>query len=131
MKPKHKRLVLIGLTLSCLSLAAFFVMTALEENIVFFFSPSEIHAKVKDPQKLVRLGGLVEPGSIERTGTTVRFVVADGAGQLPVIYEGVLPDLFREGQGVVTLGYLRQDHFEAQDVLAKHDENYMPPEVVV
>jgi len=130
MKPKHKRLVLIGLTLSCLGLAAFFVMTALEDNIVFFFAPSEIHAKVKDSKRLVRLGGLVEEGSIKREGTQVHFVVSDGNAKLPVIYEGVLPDLFREGQGVVTLGYLHQDHFEAQDVLAKHDENYMPPEVV-
>lgn len=130
MKPKHKRLILILLSLGCLGLAVFFVMSTLEDNIVFFFSPSEIHDKVKDPQKLVRLGGLVEAGSLRRKGTQVHFVVSDGNSTILVIYEGVLPDLFREGQGVVASGYLKGDVFEAQDVLAKHDENYMPQEVV-
>ncbi|MEB3701420.1 Cytochrome c-type biogenesis protein CcmE [Candidatus Bealeia paramacronuclearis] len=130
MKPKHKRLLMISGVLGCFGLAAFLVMSALEDNIVFFFSPSEIYTKVKDPQKLVRLGGLVEKGSLKREGTKVHFIVSDGSAKLPVIYEGILPDLFREGQGVVSLGYLKKDHFEAQDVLAKHDENYMPPEVV-
>jgi len=131
MTRKQRRGVLIGLCLAVLGVAVGLVLYAMRDSIVFFYSPSDIAKMEMAPQQRIRLGGLVEVGSVERDkGTTVRFVVTDGAKTLPVRYIGVLPDLFREGQGVVTEGVLAPDGtFRADSVLAKHDENYMPPEV--
>lgn len=131
MTRKQRRGVLIGLCLAVLGVAVGLGLFAMRDSIVFFYSPSDIAKMEMAPQQRIRLGGLVEMGSVERDkGTTVRFVVTDGAKTLPVRYTGVLPDLFREGQGVVTEGVLAPDGtFRADSVLAKHDENYMPPEV--
>lgn len=131
MTRKQRRGVLIGTCLVVLSVAVGLVLYAMRDSIVFFYSPSDIAKMQVTPDQRFRLGGLVETGSVERdAGTTVRFVVTDGAKTLPVTYTGLLPDLFREGQGVVTEGRLDPDGvFHADSVLAKHDENYMPPEV--
>ena len=126
MKPRHKRLALIGLGLCGLGVAAVLVLNAFQNNLVFFFSPTEVAEKKAPVQKTFRVGGLVEQGSLRREddGLTVRFVVT-----VPVVYKGILPDLFKEGKGVVAQGRLTEDGvFHANEVLAKHDENYMPPE---
>ncbi|HWT01906.1 MAG TPA: cytochrome c maturation protein CcmE [Pyrinomonadaceae bacterium] len=131
MKPRHKRLALIGIGLCGLGLAAALVLNAFQNNLVFFFSPSEVAEKKAPVQKTFRVGGLVEQGSLRREddGLTVRFVVTDMAHNVPVVYRGILPDLFKEGKGVVAQGRLGEDGvFHANEVLAKHDENYMPPE---
>lgn len=110
--------------------SAVLVGTAFRDTIVFFFSPTEMIAQPRSPEQLLRLGGLVQDGSLVRgQGETISFTVTDGSNALPVSYTGVLPDLFREGQGVVAEGYLRDGHFTAVEVLAKHDENYIPKEV--
>jgi cytochrome c-type biogenesis protein CcmE len=108
------------------------VLSALKDNVVYFYSPSDIAQKHIAPGIAFRVGGLVAKGSVQRgPGAEVRFVVTDGRSRLPVTYTGVLPDLFREGQGVVAAGALRsQGGFAATEILAKHDERYMPPEVV-
>jgi cytochrome c-type biogenesis protein CcmE len=131
MTRKQRRGVLIGTALAVLALAVGLVLMAMRDSIVFFYSPSEVAQKQLTPGQRFRLGGLVLDGSLVRNeGTTVRFVVTDLVKQLPVIYTGVLPDLFREGQGVVAEGVLEKDGvFHADSVLAKHDEKYMPPEV--
>jgi cytochrome c-type biogenesis protein CcmE len=131
MTRKQRRGVLIGTCLAVLALAVGFVLVALRDSIVFFYSPTEVAEIRPGPAQRFRLGGLVEDGSLKRDeGTTVRFVVTDRAKTLPVTYTGVLPDLFREGQGVVAEGMLQADGvFHADSVLAKHDEKYMPPEV--
>jgi cytochrome c-type biogenesis protein CcmE len=131
MTRKQRRGVLIGTCLAVLGVAVGLVLYAMRDSIVFFYGPSDVAGMEMAPGQRFRLGGLVEEGSVERgTGTTVRFVVTDGAKTLPVTYTGVLPDLFREGQGVITEGILEPDGvFHADNVLAKHDENYMPPEV--
>lgn len=132
MKLKHRRLSYIVIGLAFLGAATALVMTAFRDNIVFFFSPTEVLAKtdIKPTQRL-RVGGLVEEGSVKRQddGVTMVFNVTDLANVVSVSYKGILPDLFREGQGVVTEGYLRNGVLMADEVLAKHDENYMPPEV--
>jgi len=131
MKPRHKRLVLIGVGLCGLGVAVALVLNAFQNNLVFFFSPTEVAEKKAPVQKTFRVGGLVEQGSLKREddGLTVRFVVTDLAHNIPVIYRGILPDLFKEGKGVVAQGRLNEDGvFHAHEVLAKHDENYMPPE---
>jgi cytochrome c-type biogenesis protein CcmE len=131
MKPRHKRLAMITAGLSALAVAAGFVLFAFEKNIVFFFTPTQVAAKEAPVGRAFRIGGLVEPGSVKREpdGITVRFVVTDQVKQVAVVYQGPLPDLFREGKGVVTQGRLDEDGlFRAKEVLAKHDENYMPPE---
>jgi len=131
MTRKQRRLTLIGLALAILGLAAALALSALRDNIVFFHSPTEIAAKKIEPGARFRLGGLVKQGSVQREGLQARFEVTDGNASLPVLYVGVLPDLFREGQGVVTEGALDANGtFRADTVLAKHDENYMPREVV-
>jgi cytochrome c-type biogenesis protein CcmE len=131
MTRKQRRLTLIGLALAILGLAAALVLSALRDNIVFFHSPTEIAAKKVEPGARIRLGGLVKQGSVKREGLQARFEVTDGNASLPVLYVGVLPDLFREGQGVVAEGAMEADGtFRADTVLAKHDENYMPREVV-
>ena len=130
MTRKQRRGILIGTCLAVLALAVGLVLFAMRDSIVFFYSPSEVAEKQLAPGQRFRLGGLVETGSVAREGTTVRFVVTDLAKTLPVIFTGILPDLFREGQGVVTEGKLEADGvFHADAVLAKHDETYMPPEV--
>lgn len=131
MTRKQRRSVLIGMCLAVLGLAVGLILFALEDSIVFFYSPSDVAEKNIKPGQRIRLGGLVAEGSVKRgENTTVRFSVTDMAKTIAVTYTGVLPDLFREGQGVVTEGRLRGDGvFVADNVLAKHDENYMPPEV--
>jgi cytochrome c-type biogenesis protein CcmE len=131
MTRKQRRGVLIAACLAVLGVAVGLMLFAMRDSIVFFYSPSEVVDMKIAPGQRFRLGGLVETGSLVRgEGTTVRFVVTDRAKTLPVTYTGVLPDLFREGQGVVAEGVLELDGvFHADNVLAKHDETYMPPEV--
>jgi cytochrome c-type biogenesis protein CcmE len=130
MKPRHKRIAMIAGGLAALGAAAAFVLAAFRENLVFFFTPTQVEAKEAPLGRAFRIGGMVVPGSVKRQadGVTVRFVVTDTAKNVPVVYRGILPDLFREGKGVVTQGKLGEDGiFYASEVLAKHDENYMPP----
>ena len=130
MTPKRRRLWLLVGSLGVLGVAAALVLTALDDNLVFFYSPSQVAEKKPGPERRFRLGGLVVQGSLQKNGQEVRFTVTDTHKTLPVIYRGLLPDLFREGQGVVAEGTLGADGvFTAREVLAKHDENYMPPEV--
>ncbi len=131
MTRKQKRGVLIGGGVATLTLSAILVLFALKDSVVFFHTPSDILEKNVRAGDRIRLGGLVAQGSVERgQGTTVSFRVTDTLKEIPVTFTGVLPDLFREGQGVVAEGTLDgQGHFAADTVLAKHDENYMPPEV--
>jgi cytochrome c-type biogenesis protein CcmE len=131
MTRKQRRAVLIGTCLAVLGLAVGLVLVAVRDSIVFFYTPSEVAEKHLETGQRFRLGGLVEDGSVKRgEGTTVSFVITDKRSTLPVTFTGVLPDLFREGQGVVAEGMLTSDGaFRADSVLAKHDENYMPPEV--
>ncbi len=130
MKPRHKRLAIIVSAVVGLTLAALFVMNAFRSNLVFFFSPTEILAGKAPADRLIRLGGLVENGSVRKSpdGLKVDFAVTDMNQRIEVHYEGLLPDLFREGQGIVAQGKLEGGRFIAREVLAKHDENYMPPE---
>ncbi len=130
MKRKHKRLTFVVIALCLLGAAAGLVLSALEDNIVFFFSPTDLVEKKPNSGQRLRLGGLVAENSVEKPGGGITmFKVTDTANTISVRYKGVLPDLFREGQGVVTEGRLQGNVFEAEEVLAKHDENYMPPEV--
>ena len=130
MKPRHKRFAMIAGGLVALGAATAFVLAAFRENLVFFFTPSQVEAKEVPQGRAFRIGGMVVPGTLKRQadGLTVQFVVTDTAKNVPVVYRGILPDLFREGKGVVTQGKLGGDGvFYASEVLAKHDENYMPP----
>ncbi len=131
MKPRHKRMAIIGVSLAALGVAAGLVLNAFQSNLVFFFSPSQVLANEAPRGKAFRIGGMVEAGSLKRAGDglTVNFRVTDTAQTINVAYTGILPDLFKEGKGVVAQGRLRADGtFEATEVLAKHDENYMPPD---
>ncbi len=131
MKPRHKRIAMVAGGVCALGIAAALVLTAFEKNLVFFYTPSQVAANEAPQGRSFRIGGLVTPGSVQRQadGVTVNFVVTDTAQSIPVAYRGVLPDLFREGKGVVAQGRLGVDgRFTASEVLAKHDENYMPPE---
>jgi cytochrome c-type biogenesis protein CcmE len=129
MKPRQKRLALVIGGLAILAIAAALVLSAFQENLVFFFSPSDIVAKKAPANRAFRVGGLVQPGSVKRDGVQVSFLVTDTVSTVSVTYTGILPDLFREGKGVVAQGALDpQGVFRATQVLAKHDENYMPPE---
>ena len=131
MKPRHKRLAIIAAGAAALAVAAALVLNAFQSNLVFFFSPSQIAAGEAPKDRAFRVGGMVQAGSLKRLGDglTVEFVVTDTAKSIPVTYKGILPDLFREGKGVVAQGRLGPDGiFRASEVLAKHDENYMPPE---
>ena len=129
MKPRHKRLAATGAGLAALGIAAALVLSAFEQNLVFFFTPSQVAAREAPTGRTFRIGGMVEKGSVKREGVEVRFVVTDTAKSIPVLYNGALPDLFREGKGVVAQGQLGADGvFRAREVLAKHDENYMPPD---
>jgi len=130
-KPRHKRIAMVAGGLAALAAAAALILTAFQQNLVFFFTPSQVAANEAPQGRTFRIGGLVETGSVKRQpdGVTVRFVVTDTAKSIPVFYRGVLPDLFREGKGVVAQGRIGADGlFQASEVLAKHDENYMPPE---
>ena len=129
MKPRHKRLAAIALGVVALGVAAALVLSAFQQNLVFFFTPSQVAAREAPQGRTFRIGGMVEKGSVKREGVEVRFLVTDTAKTIPVVYSGALPDLFREGKGVVAQGQLGADGvFRAREVLAKHDENYMPPE---
>lgn len=131
MKRRHKRIAIIVVGLAGLSLAAFLVASAFRQNLVFFFSPTQVAAKEAPIDRTFRIGGLVQDGTLKRDGDglTVRFTVTDTAASIPVVYKGILPDLFKEGRGCVAQGRIGPDGvFQAEQVLAKHDENYMPPE---
>lgn len=131
MKPRHKRMAIIAASLAALGVAAALVLNAFQSNLVFFFSPSQVLANEAPRGKAFRIGGMVEAGSLKREndGLTVRFRVTDTVKTIPVVYTGILPDLFKEGKGVVAQGRLGPDGaFAATEVLAKHDENYMPPD---
>ena len=131
MKSRHKKLLVIGLSLAGLAIVAALVLNAFRSNLVFFFTPSQIARGEAPRDRTFRIGGLVESGSLRREadGITVHFVVTDTAKSIPVVYKGILPDLFKEGKGVVAEGRLGgEGQFTATQVLAKHDENYMPPE---
>ena len=131
MKPRTKRALAVVSGLAALGIASALVLNAFNSNQVFFFSPTQVLAHEAPRDRSFRIGGLVEEGSLQRepTGLTIRFVVTDLAKQVPVTYTGLLPDLFKEGKGVVAQGKLGADGvFRAEQVLAKHDENYMPPE---
>jgi cytochrome c-type biogenesis protein CcmE len=131
MKSRHKKLVVIGLGVAGLGLITALVLNAFRSNLVFFFTPTQVAQGEAPTGRAFRIGGLVEAGSVKRQpdGINVRFVVTDTARSIPVVYQGILPDLFKEGKGVVAEGKLGADGlFTATQVLAKHDENYMPPE---
>ena len=133
MTRKRRRLYMVLSGMLALAGATALVLTAFEDAVVFFYSPTDLKAEVAPPGRAIRLGGLVEEGSVRRLedGLTIEFRITDLAESVPVTYKGMLPDLFREGQGVVTEGtYGANGMFVAREVLAKHDENYMPPEVV-
>lgn len=131
MKPRRKRLLWVLAGVALVGLAVTLVLRALDANVMFFYSPSQIHAGEAPQGAAFRIGGLVEVGSLQRSadGLQVQFMVTDEVQRVPVRYQGLLPDLFREGKGVVASGKLQANGlFEASEVLAKHDENYMPPE---
>ena len=131
MKRRHKRIAFILVGLAGLGVAAYLVANAFRNNLVFFFSPTQVAAKEAPVNRTFRVGGLVQEGSLKREGDglTVRFIVTDTAANVPVVYKGILPDLFKEGRGCVAQGKIGADGvFQADQVLAKHDENYMPPE---
>ncbi|MFT3665362.1 cytochrome c maturation protein CcmE [Piscinibacter sp.] len=128
MKPRHKRLAIAGGVVVAVGAIAALVLNAFQSNLVFFYSPTQIAAKEAPANRTFRIGGLVQEGSVKRDGVKVSFVVTDTGSTVPVVYEGILPDLFKEGKGVVAQGQLQGGVFVAREVLAKHDENYMPPE---
>jgi len=131
MKRRHKRIAFILAGLAGLGIATYFVASAFRNNLVFFFSPTQVAAKEAPINRTFRIGGLVQNGTLKRDndGLTVHFTVTDTATSIPVVYKGILPDLFKEGRGCVAQGKVGTDGvFYAETVLAKHDENYMPPE---
>ena len=129
MKRRHKRIAFIFVGLAGLGLAAFLVASAFRNNLVFFFSPTDVAAQKAPVGRTFRIGGLVQEGTLKRDGLNVKFTVTDTAASIPVVYNGILPDLFKEGRGCVAQGKIGTDGvFHAEQVLAKHDENYMPPE---
>jgi cytochrome c-type biogenesis protein CcmE len=128
MKPRQKRLAVAAGIVAAVGVAAALVLNAFQSNLVFFYSPSQVAAHEAPDARTFRLGGLVEKGTLKRDGTKASFIVTDTAKSIEVKYEGILPDLFKEGKGVVAQGQLQGGVFIAREVLAKHDENYMPPE---
>ena len=129
MKPRHKRAAIIVAGLATLGIAAALVLNAFQSNLVFFFTPSQIASGEAPKGRTFRVGGMVKTGTVKRDNMTVAFIVTDTVKEVGVTYSGILPDLFREGKGVVAQGKLGDDGlFVASEVLAKHDENYMPPE---
>ena len=133
MKPKSQRLIILFFFLTLLGLSTFLVLKSLEDNIVYFYSPTDINKKILsneiDLSKRIRIGGLVKENSILKEGKKISFKIHDGIDEILVIYNGILPDLFREEQGIVALGKIENKNFSAIEILAKHDENYMPKEV--
>jgi len=131
MKARHQRLAAIGLVLAGVGLGATFLLKAMNQNILYYYSPTQLEAGEAPEDRRFRVGGLVVDESIKRTDGTmeVRFVLTDEAHNVPVVYTGILPDLFREGQGIIAHGRMQDKEFVADEILAKHDENYMPPEV--
>ena len=129
MKRRHRRIAFIVVGLASLALAAYLAASAFRNNLVFFFSPTQVAAKEAPVDRTFRIGGLVQEGTLKRDGLNVKFTVTDTAASVPVVYNGILPDLFKEGRGCVAQGKISSDGvFHAEQVLAKHDENYMPPE---
>ena len=129
MKPRHQRFLLIAVGVAALSVAGMFVLNAFQSNLVFFFTPTQVSQGEAPKGRAFRVGGMVKEGSLVKDGENIQFVVTDFAHEVPVKYTGLLPDLFKEGKGVVSQGKLGEDGmFVASEVLAKHDENYMPPE---
>ena len=129
MKPRHKRALLIVAALVVIGVAALLILNALNSNIALYVTPSEVAAGKAPQGQAFRIGGMVKDGSLRRDGLTVHFVITDLVKDIPVAYTGILPDLFKEGKGAVVQGKLDPDgQFVASEVLAKHDENYMPPE---
>ncbi|MDT8437982.1 MAG: cytochrome c maturation protein CcmE [Wenzhouxiangellaceae bacterium] len=128
---RKKRLVFVAVLIVGISAAATVAISSMNENMRFFISPSDVQTQEFSPDRQFRLGGLVVDGSVRKSDRdlTVEFAVTDGAASVPIVFDGILPDLFREGQGIVAHGFFRNGRFEAHEVLAKHDENYMPPEV--
>ena len=127
MKPRHLRMAVAGGVLLAVGGIAALVFNAFQSNMVFFYSPTQVGSKEAPVDRTFRIGGLVKEGSVQRDGVNVNFIVTDTAKSVPVRYSGILPDLFKEGKGVVAQGKLEGDVFVARGVLAKHDENYMPP----
>jgi cytochrome c-type biogenesis protein CcmE len=131
MKPRQKRALYIVVAIAAVGLAVMLVLNALKDNVSLYFTPTQVYNKEAPQGRSFRIGGLVEEGSIKREGDglTVHFVITDKVKSLPVVYKGILPDLFKEGKGVVAQGKMEADGvMHAAEVLAKHDENYMPPE---
>jgi cytochrome c-type biogenesis protein CcmE len=131
MTPRRRRMILVGLILAGVAGAVFLALTAFQKNLLYFYTPAQVADGEAPKDYTFRIGGLVVQGSVKRSeGVTVRFDVTDGTATVPVVYTGILPDLFREGQGIISIGKMNgRGVFEASEVLAKHDENYMPPEV--
>src|SRR6056300_859322 len=129
MTKRQNRMILVALLVAGTSLAAYLGLKAFNENLLYFFSPTDVVNGKAPSGKSFRLGGLVANGSVKREGIKVAFDVTDNQNTFTVKYEGILPDLFREGQGIISTGSLKNGTFMATEVLAKHDENYMPPEV--
>ncbi|HJS41626.1 MAG TPA: cytochrome c maturation protein CcmE [Sphingomicrobium sp.] len=131
MKPKHQRLLLAGLAIAAVLAAVLLAMWGLRDRAAYFFTPVEIAIGKAEQGRAIRVGGMVEKGSIrqESDGVTIRFLVTDGEARIPVRYTGITPDLFREGSGVVAEGRMQGDTFVADEILAKHDERYMPPQL--
>jgi cytochrome c-type biogenesis protein CcmE len=128
-KPRHKRAAIIVGALIAIGIAAVLILNALNSNIALYVTPSEVAAGKSPAGQVFRIGGMVKDGSVKRDGLTVNFVITDMVKDIPVAYTGILPDLFKEGKGAVIQGRLNSDgQFIASEVLAKHDENYMPPE---
>jgi cytochrome c-type biogenesis protein CcmE len=129
MKPRQKRIAIIVGGLASLGVAAYFVLNALNSNIALFYTPTQVAAGEAPKERAFRIGGLVKSGTVQRNEMTIHFIVTDTAKEITVAYTGILPDLFKEGKGVVAQGKMGADgQFVASEVLAKHDENYMPPE---
>jgi cytochrome c-type biogenesis protein CcmE len=129
MKPRHQRFLFITAGVALLAIAGMFVLNAFQSNLVFFFTPTQVSNGEAPKERAFRVGGMVKEGSLKKDGENVQFVVTDFAHDVPVSYKGMLPDLFKEGKGVVAQGKLLEaNQFSASEVLAKHDENYMPPE---
>ena len=131
MKRRHKRIIFIACCLAALGLSTWLVLGAFKNNLVFFFSPTQVATKEAPVNRTFRIGGLVEQGSLktQSDGLTIKFTITDTANSIPIVYKGIKPDLFKEGRGCVAQGHVGSDGvFYADQVLAKHDENYMPPE---
>lgn len=128
MTPRRKRFTIVGGVLVAVAAVVALILNAFQSNLVFFYSPSQVARHEAPAGRAFRIGGMVEAGTLQRDGTNIRFVVTDTAKSVPVRYVGILPDLFKEGKGVVAQGRLEDGVFVAKEILAKHDENYVPPE---